>query len=116
VVKVQKAERHASPPAVMFVVLLGVVSLFADITYEGARSITGPFLAFLGANAAIAALIFGRLFDRRGVIVGVISVVVSAFFAPLILFGSFFMSLAGMVVWGIGMGAQESVMERPLQK
>jgi hypothetical protein len=28
-------------------VLFGVVSLFADISYEGARSITGPFLAFL---------------------------------------------------------------------
>jgi len=59
---------------------------------------------------AIAALTFGRLFDRRGIIVVVISVVISAFFAPLVLFGGFFMSLAGMVVWGIGMGAQESVM------
>ena len=28
-----------------FVLLIGVVSLFADISYEGARSITGPFLA-----------------------------------------------------------------------
>ncbi len=31
-------------PAVRFVVLLGVVSLFADMTYWGARSIYGPFL------------------------------------------------------------------------
>ena len=37
--------------ALRFVILLGVVSLFADMTYEGARSITGPFLAVLGASA-----------------------------------------------------------------
>src|SRR5262249_5458188 len=30
--------------AMTFVILLGVVSLFADMTYEGARSITGPYL------------------------------------------------------------------------
>ncbi len=36
--------------AVKFVVLIGVVSLFADMTYEGARSITGPYLAVLGAS------------------------------------------------------------------
>jgi hypothetical protein len=28
--------------ATKFVVLIGIVSLFADMTYEGARSITGP--------------------------------------------------------------------------
>lgn len=31
--------------ALKFVILLGIVSLFADMTYEGARSITGPNLA-----------------------------------------------------------------------
>ena len=36
--------------ALRFVVLLGVVGLFADMTYEGARSITGPYLALLGAS------------------------------------------------------------------
>ena len=36
--------------AVKFVVLIGIVSLFADMTYEGARSITGPYLAVLGAS------------------------------------------------------------------
>lgn len=30
--------------ALKFVVLIGVVSLFADMTYEAARSITGPYL------------------------------------------------------------------------
>ncbi len=33
-----------------FIVLIGVVSLFSDMTHEGARGITGPFLAALGAS------------------------------------------------------------------
>lgn len=45
--------------AVKFVVLLGIVSLFADMTYEGARSITGPYLAILGANAFVVGFVSG---------------------------------------------------------
>lgn len=45
--------------ALKFVILLGVVSLFADMTYEGARSITGPYLALLGANAAVVGFVSG---------------------------------------------------------
>jgi MFS family permease len=46
-------------PALRFVILLGVVSLFADMTYEGARSITGPFLAVLGASATVVGIVSG---------------------------------------------------------
>ena len=42
-----------------FIVLLGIVSLFGDITYEAARSITGPYLATLGASASIVGLVGG---------------------------------------------------------
>lgn len=42
-----------------FVVWFGVVSLLADLVYEGARSVTGPFLASLGASAALVGLITG---------------------------------------------------------
>src|SRR5579863_5442011 len=45
--------------ALKFVLLISVVSLFADMTYEGARSITGPYLATLGANAAIVGFVAG---------------------------------------------------------
>lgn len=45
--------------AVKFVVLLGIVSLFADMTYEGARSITGPYLALLGASATVVGFVSG---------------------------------------------------------
>src|SRR5436309_1358603 len=49
----------AQATALRFVVLLGVVSLFADMTYEGARSITGPYLAALGASGAAVGLVAG---------------------------------------------------------
>ncbi|MCX5898036.1 MAG: MFS transporter [Proteobacteria bacterium] len=45
--------------AFQFILLMGVVSLFGDITYEGARSITGPYMAMLGATAGIVGLVAG---------------------------------------------------------
>jgi MFS family permease len=45
--------------ALTFVVLIGVVSLFADMTYEGSRSIWGPFLGTLGATGAIVGIVAG---------------------------------------------------------
>lgn len=45
--------------AVRVIVLFGIVSLFGDITYEGARSITGPYMAILGASAGIVGLVSG---------------------------------------------------------
>lgn len=45
--------------AIKFVVLIGLVSLFADMTYEGARSITGQYLAILGANALTVGFVSG---------------------------------------------------------
>ncbi len=42
-----------------FVIFLGVVSLFADLTYEGARSIAGPFLAILGASGTVVGIVAG---------------------------------------------------------
>lgn len=52
-------EQEGIRSAMAFVVLLGVVSLFADMTYEGARSVTGPFLSALGASAAVVGVVSG---------------------------------------------------------
>ena len=49
----------AQRSAIRFVVMLGVVSLFADMTYEGARSITGPYLLLLGASGTIVGFVAG---------------------------------------------------------
>lgn len=45
--------------ALKFVLMIGVVSFFADFTYEGARSVTGPYLAILGASATLVGIIAG---------------------------------------------------------
>ncbi len=50
---------EATTRAFRLVVLLGIVSLFADMTYEGARSATGPFLAILGASGTIVGIVAG---------------------------------------------------------
>lgn len=51
--------REERSSALRFIVALGIVSLFADMTYEGAYSIVGPFLKQLGASAAQVGLISG---------------------------------------------------------
>jgi MFS family permease len=62
-------------PALKFVVMVGVMSFFADFTYEGSRSITGPYLGLLGAGAFTISVISGagefigynvRLLSGRG--------------------------------------------------
>jgi MFS family permease len=82
--------------ALKFVLMIGAVSFFADMTYEGSRSITGPFLAVLGASATAVGLIAGfgellgytlriasgRLSDRTGR------------YWPITLFGYFIQMLA----------------------
>jgi MFS family permease len=45
--------------AYRFVLLIGVLSFFADFTYEGARSILGPFLASLQASALVVGTVTG---------------------------------------------------------
>jgi len=48
-----------SDSAYLFILLFGIVSLFSDMTHEGARSITGPYLSSLGLSAAAVGIIAG---------------------------------------------------------
>ena len=64
--------------AFYFVIIMGIISLFSDLTYEGARSLTGPYLGLLGASALVVSTVaglgeligytlryfFGRLVDK----------------------------------------------------
>lgn len=59
---------------------------------------------------ALAALAFGRLFDRIGIAALALGSLLTAWFAPLVFYGGLPYAVAGMVLWGIGMGAQESIM------
>src|SRR4030095_8118870 len=57
--KDRKGTTHAAGIAFRFVLAMGIVHLFADMTYEGGASINGPFLGTLGASAAAISIIAG---------------------------------------------------------
>ena len=58
---------------------------------------------------AVSALLLGRLYDRKGLIVLVFAVCATALSAPLVFLSGAGPLIAGMALWGVGMGAQESV-------
>ena len=61
---------------------------------------------------AVAALFFGMLYDKNGVKALVWSTVISAPFAVFVFaFDSVPMLLIGVALWGVGMGAQESILK-----
>jgi MFS family permease len=63
------------------------------------------------ASGAITALAFGRLLDKIGFAAILIAFFLSAFFAPLVFLGGFASALIGMILWGIGLGAQDSLLK-----
>ncbi|MCZ3366681.1 MULTISPECIES: MFS transporter [Methanobacterium] len=73
-------------------------------------SLTPVFYAIAMGVDALAALVFGRLFDKIGLSIMIVVAVLSAFFAPLVFLGGFYSALIGIALWGIGLGAQESIM------
>src|SRR5437016_14636466 len=48
-----------SSVALRFVLIIGIANFFADMTYEGARGVTGAFLGALGASAAVVGFTAG---------------------------------------------------------
>ena len=123
-----QVEKEASPaatdryPAVFWWYAAGaalVAAGFSDfplIAYHFAKAhvVNGLwvpiFYALASGAGGLAALLFGRLFDRRGLIVLLPLTVVTAAFAPLVFFGGFDIALIGALLWGIGLGVHESVM------
>ncbi len=89
---------------------------FALIAYHFQKTalISAGFIPIFYAVAmgvdGIAALVFGRLFDKVGLSIMIVVAVLSAFFAPMVFLGGFYLAFLGMIIWGISMGAQESIM------
>ena len=54
-----RREQSVKKAALSFIVLMGVVSLFSDMTHEGARSILGAYLGLTGASAAAIGFVSG---------------------------------------------------------
>ena len=69
------------------------------------------FYALAMAAGALSNLLFGRLFDRIGFPIVFIGFLVGGMFAPLVFLGQFWLALIGMALWGIGMGAQNSLLK-----
>ena len=70
-----------------------------------------PFIYALAmAVDGLASLLIGHLFDQKGWIVLPVVTFITAFFAPFAFFGGLSGAITGMVLWGIGLGTQQSVM------
>jgi len=85
-------------------------------TYVSAALLDAKTLPLLYAGAmlvdAVAAMFFGILYDKEGVKALVVSTLLSAPFAILIFTGTSLHSLfLGIALWGVGMGAQESILK-----
>jgi len=100
-----------------------VAAGFADFSlisyhFKQASSISDTEVALLYAvamaAAAITNLVLGRLFDRVGFTVAAIAFFLGAFFAPFVFLGQFWLILTGMILWGVGMGAQNSILKAML--
>lgn len=108
-----------------FIFYIAGISLFAfgfvdyslivmHVQAKGLVSSTALPLLYAGAMLvdAVAALAFGLLYDKVGVKALVWSTLLSAPFAIFVfMFDSLPMLLVGVMLWGIGMGAQESILK-----
>jgi MFS family permease len=74
------------------------------------------FYAVAMATGAISALVFGWLLDRVGPRVMVIAFVIPALVAPLVFMGGFAAALVGVIGWGMGIGAQDTLLKAVLVK
>jgi MFS family permease len=93
---------------------------FALIAFHFQKSATVPqglvpvFYSVAMATGAIASLVFGKLLDKFGLPVLLVAFGVPAFFAPLVFLYGAKLELAGMILWGLGMGAQDSCLKAVL--
>lgn len=116
-------DAHAAPFPPAFWLYIAAVSLlaigFADFALiafhmEKTRLVDTRWIPVIYAGAmgidGLAALAFGRLFDRIGIWAMAASVAIAAAF-PIAFLGGLPTALFGIALWGIGMGAQESIMK-----
>jgi predicted MFS family arabinose efflux permease len=111
----------AGLPRVFWLYLAGaalVAAGFADFPviafhFQQAAAVSTPLVPVLYAVAmavsGAGSLVFGRLFDRTGIGILIPLTVVAAAYAPLVFLGGFWAALAGVSLWGLGMGVHESI-------
>ncbi len=116
-----KVVTTAGLPRVFWVYLAGAALAaagFADFPliafhFQKAAIVQTPlipvFYAVGMAVSGVGSLIFGRLFDRAGIGVLIPLTAATAAYAPLVFLGGLWAGLAGVALWGLGMGVQESI-------
>jgi predicted MFS family arabinose efflux permease len=93
---------------------------FSLIAFHFKKTATVPealvpvFYAAAMATGALAALAFGKLLDKVGSQILLIAFGAPAFFAPLVFMGGIKLEFLGMILWGIGIGAQDSSLKAVL--
>jgi predicted MFS family arabinose efflux permease len=109
-------------PQVFWLYLAGAVLVaagFADfplIAFHFAKTSVVPgawvpvFYAIAMGVGGAGSLLFGRLFDKAGIIILVPLTLLGALFAPLSFLGGFWVALGGVALWGLGIGVHESIM------
>ncbi len=108
-------------PGVFWIYLMGaglIAAGFADfplIAYHFTKASTVPkelvpvaYAIAMGVSGT-GSLVFGRLFDRFGVILLIPLTLIAAAFAPLVFLGKFWLAIIGAAIWGLGMGVHESI-------
>jgi predicted MFS family arabinose efflux permease len=78
------------------------------------QDIVPVFYAAAMATGALSSLVIGRMLDKFGLPVLLVAFAIPAFFAPLVFLYGTGLELAGMILWGLGMGAQDSCLKAVL--
>ena len=104
----------------LYIVGAGLVGAgFADFSlmafhFEKAGTVANElvpvFYAVAMGTSGLGSLLFGRMFDRRGIVVLVPLTAITALFAPLAFLGNGTAAFFGTILWGVGLGVHESVM------
>lgn len=113
------------PKAYWFYVIAGacIAAGFVDFsllsfhfqkTHILSSNVIPVYYAVAMATGAISAFIFGWLLDKVGYKVVIIAFSLSALFAPFVFLGNALIVLFGMILWGVGVGAQDSILKAVL--
>jgi MFS family permease len=68
-------------------------------------------LAMSTLAGVFASLLLGRLYDRFGLPVILVAIVIASLFSPLVFFGRFSLALVGLLLWGIGYATQDTLLK-----
>jgi predicted MFS family arabinose efflux permease len=80
------------------------------------QSVVPVYYSVAMATGALSSLVFGRAYDKKGTPIMALAFFMGALFAPLVFLGSPALALVGMVLWGIGLGGQDSLLKAALTK